>query len=219
MQLNDLFVSYKQVEPIKFNIDKLNLPTHIYLNADRAKKVTSEDLTISDDPKEVSSQETLASEPVTWKVRSDVVETPSDYKQRLRQFIIDAEGFRSEAYLDGKHYAIGYGFNGPQYKKGDTMTREEADIELDRQLTTRENKYIKRFGDKWSNLTDNQKIALMSYGYNTGDNNIINGDVAKYLDSGDMRKLRDALKINTSGGVYNEGLENRRRKERELFDK
>ena len=219
MQLNDLFVSYKQVEPIKFTIDKLDLPTHIYLNADRAKKVTSEDSKISNDSEEISSQETITSEPVMWKVRSDVAETPSDYKQRLRQFIIDAEGFRSEAYLDGKHYAIGYGFSGPQYKKGDTMTREEADIELDRQLTTRENKYVKRFGDKWSNLTDNQKIALMSYGYNTGDNNIINGNVAKYLDSGDMRKLRDALKINTVGGIYNEGLENRRRKERELFDK
>lgn len=219
MELSDLFVSYKQVEPIKFTIDKLDLPTHIYLNADRAKKVTSEDSKISDDSEEISSQEPITSEPVTWKVRSDVVETPSDYKQRLRQFIIDAEGFRSEAYLDGKYYAIGYGFSGPQYKKGDTMTREEADIELDRQLTTRENKYIKRFGDKWSNLTDNQKIALISYGYNTGDNNIINGNVAKYLDSGDMRKLRDALKINTVGGIYNEGLENRRRKERELFDK
>lgn len=218
MNLNDLFVSYKQVEPTKFNIDKLDLPTHLYINADRAKKVTSEE-SFEDDSKKESTQEERITEPVVWKVRSDVIETPSDYKQRLRQFIIDAEGFRSEAYRDGKHYAIGYGFSGPQYKKGDTMTREEADIELDRQLTTRENKYVKRFGDKWSNLTDNQKIALMSYGYNTGDNNIINGNVAKYLDSGDMRNLRDALKINTVGGIYNEGLENRRRKERELFDK
>lgn len=220
MNLNDLFVSYKQVEPIKFTLDKLDLPTHLYINADRAKKVISEDTESSDedDSEKDFSPELVESEPVVWKVRSDVVETPSDYKQRLRQFIIDAEGFRSEAYLDGKNYAIGYGFSGPQYKKGDTMTREEADKELDRQLTTRENKYRQRFGVKWDNLTDNQKIALMSYGYNTGDNNIINGDVAKYLDLGDMTNLRNSLKINTAGGKYNAGLDNRRKKERALFD-
>jgi hypothetical protein len=34
------------------------------------------------------------------------------------------------------------------------MTKEEADIELARQLETRENRYRKRFGTKWDNLTD-----------------------------------------------------------------
>jgi hypothetical protein len=38
----------------------------------------------------------------------------------------------------------------------------------------------------------------MSYGYNTGDNNIINGDIARYLDSGNMDALRDSIKINTA---------------------
>lgn len=219
MKLSDLFVNYKQVEPIEFTPEKINLPTHIYINADRAKRATSEQENPTDVDVVTDQEEgDFVDDMTTWKVKSTDFKDHSDYKTRLRNFIIGFEGFRSEAYLDGKHYAVGYGFNDPKYKKGDTMTREEADAELDRQLTTRENKYLKRFGDKWSNLTDNQRIALMSYGYNTGDNNIINGSVAKYLDSGDMESLRNAIRINTVGGVYNAGLEARRKKERDLFN-
>jgi GH24 family phage-related lysozyme (muramidase) len=219
MQLSELFVSHKQVDPVIFDRDEPILPQPIYLNLDRAKKVTTDDRT--DD---ISDGEDVS----TWSVDNDSDYLPwkvgtsshvSDYNTALRKFIIDLEGFREEAYQDGKYYSIGYGFNGPQYKKGDRMTREEADKELERQLTTRENKYRRRFGSKWDNLTDNQKIALMSYGYNTGDANIIEGDVARYLDAGDMEKLRDSLKINTAEGKYNAGLEERRKRERALFDR
>lgn len=222
MQLSDLFVSHKQVDPVKFDRNEPTLPQPIYLNLDRAKKVTTDDP--ADDPTDGASYEEDMS---TWNADRDSDYTSwrvgnssnaSDYNAALRQFIIDSEGFREEAYQDGKYYSIGYGFNGPQYKKGDRMTRAEADRELERQLTMRENKYRNRFGSKWDNLTDNQKIALISYGYNTGDGNIIGGDVAKYLDAGDMVKLRDSLKINTVGGKYNSGLDARRRRERALFD-
>lgn len=218
MELSDLFVSYKQVDPVEFDRDEPTLPQPIYLNLDRAKKVTT------DDPIDITSTEEDMS---TWSVdrdsdysswKVDNSSNTSDYSTALRKFIIDSEGFRENAYQDGKYYSIGYGFNGPQYKKGDRMTREEADKELERQLTTRENKYRSRFGSKWNNLTDNQRIAIMSYGYNTGDGNVIGGDVAKYLDAGDMVKLRDSLKINTVGGKYNAGLDARRRRERALFD-
>lgn len=219
MQLSELFVSHKQVDPVIFDRDEPTLPQPIYLNLDRAKKVTTDDHT-----GDISAGEDVS----TWSVGNDSDYLPwkvgtssrvSDYNTALRKFIIDLEGFREEAYQDGKYYSIGYGFNGPQYKKGDRMTREDADKELERQLTTRENKYRKRFGSKWDNLTDNQKIALMSYGYNTGDANIIEGEVARYLDAGDMEKLRDSLKINTVGGKYNAGLEERRKRERDLFDR
>lgn len=208
MQLSELFVSHKQVDPVSFDKPVLDTVKPIYINLDRAHKVTTEPVT-------ENTPKTETIDMSTWRVPG--LDT-YDYNTRLRNFIIDSEGFRSEAYQDGKYYSIGYGFNGPQYKKGDTMTKEEADAELDRQLKTRENKYKQRFGSKWSNLTDNQRIALISYGYNTGDNNIINGDIAKYLDSGDMNKLRDSININTASGKYNEGLEARRKRERELFD-
>lgn len=223
MKLNELFVSHKQVDPVFFEKDTPELPKNIYFNLDRAQRVTS------DKPKDTS----------TWKVENDnsfydwkvgynkynntvssQAETSisSDYYKRLKEFIAKEEGFRERAYKDGKYYSIGYGFNDPKYKDGDIMSREEADKELDRQLQTREAIYKKRFGSKWDNLSDNQRIALMSYGYNTGDGNIIRGNVAKYLDLGDMNNLRDSLNINTTDGQYNSELDARRRRERELFN-
>ena len=206
MNLSDLFVSHKQVEPVSFIEDTPELPKDIYLNLNRAQKAISPETEPITESPETTSE--------TWTVQTK----PSDYYTRLKNFIISEEGFRDKAYKDGKYYSIGYGFNDPKYKEGDTMTRAEADAELDRQLRTREAKYRQRFGTKWDNLTDNQRIALMSYGYNTGDGNIIGGDVAKYLDAGDMTNLRDSLRINTFQGKVLDALENRRKRERTLFD-
>lgn len=208
MNLSDLFVSHKQVEPVSFIEDTPELPKDIYLNLNRAQKATStEPVTepVIESPEPTSE---------TWTVQTK----PSDYYTRLKNFIISEEGFRDKAYRDGKYYSIGYGFNDPKYKEGDTMTREQADVELDRQLRARESKYRQRFGEKWDNLSENKRIALMSYGYNTGDGNIISGDVARYLDAGDMTNLRDSLRINTFQGKVLDALENRRKRERTLFD-
>lgn len=229
MRLDELFVSHKQVDPISFEKYKPELPKNIYFNLDRAQKAVSEDTS------DTSSWKVGGNESSTydWKVgygkstsntvvseSSDVTSSiqGTDYYTRLKNFIISEEGFRDKAYRDGKYYSIGYGFNDPKYKEGDTMTREQADAELDRQLKFRESKYRQRFGEKWDNLSENKRIALMSYGYNTGDGNIIGGDVARYLDAGDMTNLRDSLRINTSQGKVLDALENRRKRERTLFD-
>lgn len=229
MRLDELFVSHKQVDPISFEKDKPELPKNIYFNLDRAQKA------VSGDTSDTSSWKVGGNESSTydWKVgygkstsnpaisESSDGTSPiqgTDYYTRLKSFIAREEGFSEKAYQDGKYYSIGYGFNDPKYKEGDIMTREEADVELDRQLRTREGKYKKRFGSKWDNLTDNQRIALMSYGYNTGDGNIIGGNVAKYLDAGDMDNLRNSLSINTAQGQYNKVLDKRRKRERELFN-
>lgn len=229
MRLDELFVSHKQVDPISFEKYKPELPKNIYFNLDRAQKAVSEDTS------NTSSWKVGGNESSTydWKVgygkstsnpavseSSDVTSSiqGTDYYTRLKNFIAREEGFSEKAYPDGKYYSIGYGFNDPKYKEGDIMTREEADIELDRQLRTREGKYKKRFGSKWDSLTDNQRIALMSYGYNTGDGNIIGGNVARYLDAGDMDNLRNSLSINTAQGQPNKVLDERRRRERELFN-
>lgn len=214
MDLKDLFVSYAQVKPITFKRSVIPINNYPYLNLDRAKKVTSPEEIENDDIWEVGTNNITNT---NWVVET-VNHLNDDYNTRLLEFIIGEEGFREKAYKDGNYYSIGYGFNGPQYKEGDVMTREEADAELTRQLQTREAKYKKRFGDKWDNLSDNQKIALLSYGYNTGDNNIINGNIAKYLDEGNLTKVRDSLNINTFRGIYNKGLDARRKRERELFD-
>lgn len=236
MTLEDLFVSHKQVDPIEFEFTKPSPPSPIYLNLNRAQKAATpieDNEEVEDD---MSTWKTKGKDDMlNWRVntfRSGNHKAPThsetsnpinlaqsgDYYSRLRDFIAKEEGFRSDAYIDGKYYSIGYGFNDPKYKKGDKMTKEEADKELDRQLKVRETKYRQRFGDKWDNLTDNQRIALMSYGYNTGDNNIINGSIAKYLDSGDMNALRSSIKINTAQGKYLQTLEDRRIRERDLFN-
>ncbi len=236
MRLDELFVNHKQVDPVSFTPDTSELPKNIYLNLDRAQKAANPIEDNGEKAKNISIQEVKEGDnTIDWKVdtfRSETYKTPKysktnnpvnhtqpgDYYSRLRNFIAKEESFRPNAYIDGKYYSIGYGFNDPKYKKGDIMTREEADKELDRQLKTRETKYRQRFGDKWDNLTDNQRIALMSYGYNTGDNNIINGNIAKYLDSGDMNALRNSIKINTTQGKYLQALEDRRIRERNLFN-
>ena len=233
MELEDLFVSYKEVKPVSFKKEDIPNITSPYLNIDRAKKVLSDI-----DDKNVnnvdSNQNIQEEEPVNWIVRNAdivndniandsivndkiVLSDSSDYFTRLKDFIKKEEGFRKKAYKDGKYYSIGYGFNGPQYKEGDVMTLLEAEEELTRQLSRREATYKKRFGNKWDKLTDNQKIALLSYGYNTGDGNVIGGDVAKYLDDWDLDKVKNSLRINTFKGQYNKGLDARRKRERELF--
>ena len=55
-------------------------------------------------------------------------------------FIQDKEGFRDTAYkpIDSEeHYTIGWGNYSPDVKEGDTITREEADIQLQKNIDDR----------------------------------------------------------------------------------
>ena len=55
-------------------------------------------------------------------------------------FIQDKEGFRDTAYkpIDSEeHWTIGYGNYGADVKEGDTITREEADIQLQNNIDER----------------------------------------------------------------------------------
>ena len=83
MNLSDLFVSHKQVDPVKFDGDEPNLPQPIYINLDRAKKVTSEETPEStdssdedmstwnaDDSEDYSSWKIPELEPITGKATS-----------------------------------------------------------------------------------------------------------------------------------------------------
>ncbi len=64
MQLSELFVSHKQVDPVVFDRGEPSLPQPIYLNLDRAKKATeSED--VKDDSNDVSNN---SSNTPSWRV-------------------------------------------------------------------------------------------------------------------------------------------------------
>lgn len=70
MELSDLFVSYKQVDPVSFHFNKPTLPQPIYLNAERAKQVTSEEPAEAED---MSTWSVDGSDMSTWKVKgSDI---------------------------------------------------------------------------------------------------------------------------------------------------
>lgn len=69
MELSDLFVSYKQVDPVSFHFNKPTLPQPIYLNAERAKQVTSEEPSEAED---MSTWSVDGSDMSTWKVREYV---------------------------------------------------------------------------------------------------------------------------------------------------
>ena len=62
MQLSDLFVSHKQVDPVTFDREEPTLPQPIYLNLDRAKKVTTDDTADA-----TSTEEDMS----TWSVDPD----------------------------------------------------------------------------------------------------------------------------------------------------
>lgn len=75
MELNDLFVSYKQVDPVLFHFDEPTLPQPIYLNAERAKQVTSEEPAEAED---MSTWSVNESDMSTWKVKgSDIPQETS----------------------------------------------------------------------------------------------------------------------------------------------
>lgn len=66
MQLSDLFVSHKQVDPVTFNRDEPTLPQPIYLNLDRARKATTDE---SETTEETTPEE--KEDMHTWKVGGD----------------------------------------------------------------------------------------------------------------------------------------------------
>ena len=81
MHLSDLFVSHKQVDPVKFDRDEPALPQPIYLNLDRAKKVTSDESSRTEDTNvdSTSEQNTIDAQEVNyepgWSVKNDSLKT------------------------------------------------------------------------------------------------------------------------------------------------
>ena len=85
--------------------------------------------------------------------------------ETLVDCIKEYEGFRSEAYVSGGQWSIGYGTSA---SPGDTVTREEADQALRAHLHSIEaslNSFITRYG---LNLNQGQFDALACFTYNCG---------------------------------------------------
>lgn len=122
------------------------------------------------------------------------------------------EGCRLHAYKavpTEPYYTIGYGHYGPDVKADMKITFSMAEEYLKKDLARFENA-VNRTG---LTLNQNQFDALVSFTYNCGE-----GSLKMLIKGRTINQIGDALLLyNKSGGKVLEGLNRRRRKERELF--
>lgn len=133
----------------------------------------------------------------------------------------EAEGFEPNAYLcPAKVMTIGYGLtkwpNGNPVKRGDKITKAEAEILLEQQVNEHAAaifNYVK------VPLTQNQFDALASFCYNLGAN-ILAKDPAltRYINAKDWENTTRVIALyNKAGGKITNGLVKRRKAEVTLF--
>ncbi|WP_439327587.1 lysozyme [Lonepinella sp. BR2357] len=130
------------------------------------------------------------------------------------------EGLRTKAYLDdaGK-WTIGYGHTGKvgniPVGKGMTITDQQAEDLFKSRLPEFENAVRNSINVP---LTQNQYDALVSLAYNIGPTAFQNSTLVKKLNAGDMSGAADQFMAwRKAGGKDNQGLINRRNREREMF--
>ena len=129
------------------------------------------------------------------------------------------EGCRLKSYkLTGeKYYTIGYGHSFDNSITANTVwTKEQAEAQLKKDLKKYEAyvaQYAKQYGFKFN---DNQFSALVSYCYNRGP-----GGLKELLsNSNTLADVSENIVIYWgSAARYKNGLVNRRKREKELFDK
>ena len=132
-----------------------------------------------------------------------------------------SEDCRLKAYLDtGGVPTIGWGSTrmfGNPVRIGMTCTKQEADEQaaLDvRETEDTINKYVK------VTLNQNQFDALVNFVYNVGTASFIKSTMLRKLNAGDYEGAAGQfMRWVYDNGKENEGLRNRRRREKEMFQK
>ena len=70
MELSDLFVNYKTVDPVVFNLDTPELPKSLYLNFERAQKAASGDVDDFDVNGDDTSDWVVGKDVLDWRVNN-----------------------------------------------------------------------------------------------------------------------------------------------------
>lgn len=127
------------------------------------------------------------------------------------------EGLELKAYKDIVGVlTIGYGSTGPHVKEGQTITEQEAEALL--------LKDMERFESGVESLataalTDNQFAALVSLSFNVGLGNLKSSTLLKLLNAGDYAGAANQFpRWNKAGGKEVAGLTRRRLAEQALFN-
>lgn len=223
MKLNELFVSYSQVDPIDFSINTpdVTTPETIYLNRDRARKIAdspSEEQPLSEDQ---TLSEELPSDFTSWKVQTYNGTPSAEYDDRLIDYLKSKEGFRESVYSDSGGVAtIGYGFTDPAIIAKGTLSEQEATELLKNDIANRIAKLRKQI-HTWDELSQNQRDALTSYGFNVGVENWAKTQ-PKLLAALNAGRYKEAAKymdaVRDKKGVVQPGLVKRRKEEQEWFN-
>lgn len=135
--------------------------------------------------------------------------------EAARRLVIDFEGFSSRAYqCPAGVWTIGYGFTAG-VQPGDTITREQAEARLDRELA--------EFGAGVARLltrpaTPNQFGAMASLAFNVGLAAFARSSVLRLHNAGDFEGAARAFAMwNKAGGKVLPGLVRRRAAEADLY--
>ena len=111
-----------------------------------------------------------------------------------------------------KYYTIGYGHYGADVKENQTITKVQAEELLQKDLEKFEQK-VNKYNNVY-NFNQNQFDSLVSFCYNVG-----NIDTLTAKGTRTIKEISEKiLAYNKSGGKVINGLTNRRKKEKELFD-
>ena len=129
------------------------------------------------------------------------------------------EGLRLTAYPDpgtgGAPWTIGYGHTGPDVHPGLTITQQQAENLLARDIQTASdavNRLVKY------ELTQEEFDALVDFTYNCGAGNLKISTLLKKVNAGDMvGASKEFAKWNLANGHILQGLVNRRQAEMRLF--
>jgi lysozyme len=127
------------------------------------------------------------------------------------------EGLQLTAYkCPAGVWTIGYGSTGSHVKPGMTITKEQADILLNKDITPREDKLTRILGR--TPTTQNQFDALFLLAYNIGMGAFEKSTLLRLHRNAQYEEAADEfLKWNKAGGKVLNGLTRRRSVEREVY--
>lgn len=147
------------------------------------------------------------------------------HSDKCTQLVEELEGFRAEAYQDqGGVWSLGFGSTtyggGRPVQKGDVVTKQVASIwqsmDLDRIDIKLNNDMPIPLVDS---LTQNQWDAIVSLSYNIGTSAFLHSTLLKLLEAGDILGAASQFLVwNRVDGKVNQGIINRRTKEKALFE-
>lgn len=136
--------------------------------------------------------------------------------QKGINLICSFEGCKLNSYKDIVGFlTIGYGHTGEDVQENQTITQQEANDLLLKDLVKFE---VGVSSLAWVTLNQNQFDALVSFSYNLGLNTLKNSTLLKKLNNNDYDGAsNEFLKWDHAGGKQVAGLTRRRQAEQDLF--